>query len=518
MDTSVPPLFDDYEIEEEIGCGNLTRVYRARRKSDGQRVSIKLVMPDFTADRVFVRRFLEAGSRAIRLDHPNIARVYEVTEREGAVYVIREYLEAACLAEWIAQQGEVPVALAVSIVRQLASALDYAHSRRMMHGDLNDRCVYVDESGHVKLADFGLVQSVAGTDLGGSQSHGIRLVQGMGAPEYLAPERVQGQGPSRSADIYALGVVAYHLLAGHPPFVGEAEEVLEAQVYQAPPPLHSEVPAVSPTVSASIARALAKRPELRYNTATEFARAFAAAAEGIAPGRGPLASGRAKPTALPRKPPTVLIGVVVVAVVVALIAWLWGQMGLGEQLRERLDLLLPSPVPVVTTPSPQPTPTPTGAAATPTRSPTHTPTATPTLTATPATEASPTFTPPSTAVVSPVPPAESGPPAFTNLVVAEGIGANNTPLSPGSTFTSARRPLYVFFEYRNMSPTMRWGHVWRRGTQELNRTVEQWPGGWGAAGRAYIFYTPDSSYLPGNYEVQLLINDQVAASVTFKIE
>jgi serine/threonine protein kinase len=320
MDTSLPLVFPDYDIEEEIGCGNLTTVYRARRKSDGRPVSIKLVIPEFTSDPVFVRRFVEAGSRAIRLDHPNIARVYEVTEREGAVYVIREYLEADCLAEWIVQQGRLSPAQAVPLVRQLASALDYAHSRRAMHGDINDRCIYVDASGHVKLADFGLVQSVAGTDLTNSQGRGVRMVQGMGAPEYLAPERVQGQGPSRAADIYALGVVAYHLLTGHPPFSGESEVVMEAQVYQTPAPVHADDPHLSPTISAAVTRALAKRPELRYNTATEFARAFAAAAEGIAPGRGSVAA-RPKPATSPRKPPTVLVAVVLAAIAVTLLAW-----------------------------------------------------------------------------------------------------------------------------------------------------------------------------------------------------
>jgi serine/threonine-protein kinase len=524
MDMTLPPVFDEYEIEDEIGCGNLTTVYRARRKSDGKCVSIKLVMPEFTADRVFVRRFLEAGGRSIRLDHPNIARVYEVSERDGVVYVVREYLEATCLAEWMMQQGEVPPTVAVNIVRQLASALDYAHSRRMMHGDINDRCIYVDSTGHVKLADFGLVQAVAGTDLGNHQARGVRLVQGMGAPEYLAPERVQGQGPSRSADIYALGVVAYRLLTGHPPFAGEAEEVLEAQVYQTPPPAHTEVPTVSPTISASIARALAKRPELRYNTATEFARAFAAAAEGIAPGRGPVVTSRPKPAAPPRKPPAVVVAVIGVAIVVALLAWFWKQTDLGERLSEQLALLLPSPVPIVSptpeavTPSPAAPSATSTRASTPTRTATAAVTTTPEPTVTPTAGASPTSTPPATAVVSPAPPVETGPPAFANLAVAEGIGPDNSPLSVGTTFTSARRPLYVFFEYRNMTPAMRWGHVWRRGTQELNRTIEPWPRGWGAAGRAWIFYTPDSSYLPGNYEVQLLINDQVAATVAFRIE
>ncbi|MGC8877847.1 MAG: serine/threonine-protein kinase, partial [Anaerolineae bacterium] len=194
METSLWHAIPDYEIEAEIGCGNLTKVYRARRKADGRLVSIKIVLPEFVTDRAFVRRFIEAASRAIKLDHPNIARTFEVAERGGVVYVVREYLDASCLAEWLARRGPVPLEQVVSIVRQLASALDYAHSRRVMHGDINDRCIYIDTEERVKLADFGLVQSVPGSDLERGRMHGIRLVHSLGACEYLAPERVQGQG------------------------------------------------------------------------------------------------------------------------------------------------------------------------------------------------------------------------------------------------------------------------------------------------------------------------------------
>ncbi|MCS7259316.1 MAG: serine/threonine protein kinase [Anaerolineae bacterium] len=538
METSLWFAIPDYEVEAEIGCGNLTRVYRARRKADGRLVSIKVVLPEFAADRTLVRRFIEAASRAIKLDHPNIARTFEVAEREGVVYVVREYLEASCLAEWLAQQGPVPLEQVVPIVRQLASALDYAHSRRVMHGDINDRCIYIDAEGRVKLADFGLVQSVPGSELERGRIYGIRMVQGLGACEYLAPERVQGQGPNRSADIYALGIVTYQLLTGAPPFQGEPEEVLSAQVYETPQPVHLVDPQISSTVSATISRVLAKRPELRYSTATEFARAFAAAAEGIAPKRSPQVAGSIRPPSKTTvKSPGLPAAAGLTALVVLAIALLWHLGGIGAWVEKQtalwLSALVPS-TPVLSSVNESPLATPTrGATFTPRPIATATTTPTPLL-VTPATPFAPesvvtpiaTTTPVtvSATAVSFTPTAQASPVAspaasasFSNLIVAAGIDQNNRPVSPGTTFSAMRRPLYVFFEYRNMSPQVTWGYVWLRENQILNRAEENWPARWGSAGRAWIYYTPEVSYLPGAYQVQLLINGQVVATTTFTI-
>lgn len=535
METSLWRAIPDYEIEAEIGCGNLTKVYRARRKADGRLVSIKVVLPEFVTDRTFVRRFIEAASRAIKLDHPNIARTFEVAEHGGVVYVVREYLDASCLAEWLARREPVPLEQAVSIVRQLASALDYAHSRRVMHGDINDRCIYIDTEERVKLADFGLVQSVPGSDLERGRMHGIRLVHGLGACEYLAPERVQGQGPNRSADIYALGIVAYQLLTGAPPFRGEPEDVLTAQVYEIPQPVHLVDHRVSSAVNATISRVLAKRPELRYSTATEFVRAFAAAAEGIAPGRGPQISGRVKPSGEARKSLGLPAIVVFAAIVVLIMTLLWNLSGVGgwveEQMSPWLSALIP-PTPALSSINESPLATPTSAvaitpgstvtaASVPTSIRTTSPVRTISTTRTAVVPVKATATPsPRTPTVQ-VSPAASVPASgapFSNLIVAAGIDANNRPVSPGTTFSATRRPLYVFFEYRNMSPQVTWGHIWLRGDQELSRVEENWPANWGSTGRAWVYYTPEVSYLPGTYQVQLLVNGQVVATTTFTIK
>ena len=510
MTVSSQSAFPSYEIEEEVGCGNLTIIYRARRREDDQLVSIKVVTPEFASDPVFVRRFIEAAGRAIRLDHPNIARVHEAAEHEDVVYVVREYLETDTLADWLEREGSMSPGQAVPVIRQLASALDYAHSRRLMHGDINDRCVYIGDDGHVTLADFGLSQAVASSDVERSSgSRSVKMVAGMGAPSYLAPERVQGQGPNRPADIYSLGVLAYQLVAGHVPFSGELELVLEAQVYQTPPLLHNVNPDVLPPLSAAVARALSKRPELRYNTATEFSRAFAAAAEGIAPSRGPATAGRPKSRKTRGRPGIwVIVTVVIVGLVLAVV--FWSAAGWGERLATQISELVPlsgpppeeatptlveatSSVPTVTTPSPT-------AVLTPDTPPPVAEQPTPTLISTPipqtVTEGSP----------------------FSNLVLARGIDENNQPVSPGSQFPTGDRPVYLFFDYENIEPGTRWGHMWVKGGEELGRTLATWPAEWGTVGAAWVYYAPGDDYGPGLYEAHLLVGDKAVASVTFIVQ
>lgn len=510
MTVSSQSAFPSYVVEEEVGCGNLTIVYRARRREDDQLVSIKVVMPEFTSDPVFVRRFIEAAGRAIRLDHPNIARVYESAEHEGVVYVVREYLETDTLADWLEREGSISPGQAVPVIRQLASALDYAHSRRLMHGDINDRCVYIEADGHVTLADFGLSQAVVSSDVersGGSRS--VKMVAGMGAPAYLAPERVQGQGPNRPADIYALGVLAYQLLAGHVPFSGELESVLEAQVYQTPPLLHTINPNVLPPLSAAVARALSKRPELRYSTATEFSRAFAAAAEGIAPSRGPATGAHPKSRKLRARPGIwVVVAAVIVGLVLAVVFWSAG--GWGERLATQISELMPLSGPPLEETAPIP-PVDTSPVSTATTSP-------PTAVLTPATRTPAAEQPTPTLISTPIPQTVIEGSPFSNLVLARGIDENNQPVSPGSQLPTGDRPVYLFFDYENIEPGTRWGHVWVKGGEELGRTMSTWPAEWGTVGAGWVYYAPDDDYQPGSYEVHLLVDDEVVASVTFIVQ
>lgn len=497
--TQVNSGLPSYDVEEEIGRDDLTIIYRAHRKGDGLPVAVKVIAPQFVADDFFVRRFLDAGERAMRLDHPNIARVYEAGRREEVVYLIRDWIDDESLAERLARTGPMMPEQAVSTVRQIAAALDYAHGKRLMHGDLNDRCVFIGQDGRVTLADFGLTQSLAGTDSMRSVQ-AITLPHGAGTPEYLSSERAQGQGPSRSADIYALGVLAYQMLAGRVPFRGEPDEVLHAQIHAAPLALHTLNPRVPLAMSEVVARALAKRPEMRFNTANEFARALATAAAGMAPVREPTSVGRLLSLKLWQHP--LFWGLVIAPVVGLFLAvLLWNMVAWGERQARRLGQIVPSALPAA------PSPSPTLEAGLPF------PTATPAViaTQTPAPSPSPSPTP----IPTPAPLSIAAGSPFTGLVLARGISDDHQPLSPGNDFPASSQPVYLFFDYRGIQPGTRWGHMWVWGDQPLDRSIRTWPEEWGTAGKAWVFYTPEGGYQPGPYQVHLLVNDQIVASASF---
>ncbi len=503
--TQVDSRLTGYDVEEQVGRGDLTLIYRAHRKDDGLPVTIKVIAPEFVSDTYYVRRFLEAGERATRLDHPNIARVFEAGRREDVVYVIRDWIEDESLAEGQAHRGAMTPSQTVHVVRQLAAALDYAHSQRLMHGDINDRCVFLSPEGHVTLADFGLTQALAGTD-SMAKVQVTELAHGVGTPEYLSSERAQGQGPNRAADIYALGVLAYQMLAGQVPFTGKPADVLRAQIYQTPAALHTVKPEVPVAMSEVVARALAKRPEMRFNTANEFARALAAAAEGIAPVRAPAAAGQAGRLKVWQRP---IFWALIVAPVLGLFlaVVIWNLAGWGERQANRLAEMFPTSTSAAPVASPisDTISLETSAIASP--PPTAIPAQTAVSTPLPSPSPNPISTP------APVIVTEESP--FSNLVLAQDISDNYEPVSPGNDFAISSRPIYLFFDYQGIKPGTRWGHVWFWGDQQLDRSITTWPEDWGAEGTAWVFYTPEGGYQPGPYEVRLLVNDQVVASVSF---
>jgi serine/threonine protein kinase len=490
-----------YDVEQEIGRGDLTIIYRARRKSDGLPVTVKVLAPQFVDDPYLVRRFVEAGQRTTRLNHPNIAPVYEAGQREDVVYIVRAWIEDESLADWLSRTRTMSLKHTVAVVRQIAAALDYAHSKRLMHGDLKARCVFVAKNGHVTLADLGLAQVQAGTD----PWTGMRITKpakSAGAPEYLSSERAQGQGPNRAADIFALGVLTYEMLAGQVPFSGTPAEILEAQIHKSPPALHTINPDVPVAVSEVVSRALAKRPEMRFNTATEFARALTAAAEGVVPVRASVGAEQPQSLKIWQRP--AFWAIIVGPLIGLLLAMtLWGVASWGERQAARLADVLTS--------APSPTPASPVLADLPTASSPPTPVVAPTQADTSILEPSPSPSPITTPAALMVT-AES---PFTNLELARGISDDHQPVSTGRDFPVSSQEVYLFFDYQGIQPGTRWGHVWFWGDQQLDRSINTWPEEWGTAGRAWVYYTPEGGYQPGPYEVRLLINDQVVASASF---
>ncbi|MBI1882216.1 MAG: protein kinase, partial [Chloroflexi bacterium] len=280
MTVTLEIQLQDYILEEEIGRGDLAVVYRARRRSDGAAVAVKMLAYQFTFDEFFGRRFKELAKQTARLEHPNIVRTYEAKQQGSVLYVVRELIDARPLAQVLEEEGPFSPQRMLIIARQIASALDYAHQKSITHGDLSVNRVYLDPNDHTTVADFGQTQAMVGTSL-------VKQGFAVGCPETIAPERVHGQGPTRQSDLYALGILCYQMLTNKPPFTGTPAAVLHAHAYEQPRPLHLVNPGIPVPLSEAIGRMLSKGLELRYNTGAEFVRALSVATEGTAPVRAP---------------------------------------------------------------------------------------------------------------------------------------------------------------------------------------------------------------------------------------
>ena len=255
-----------YEILEEIGRGGFATVYKARDPSLDQVVAVKVLHGAYVDRPDVVQRFLNEARKAVKLRQRGIVRIYAVGEDDGVPYIAMEYLPGGTLAGRL--HGEpLPLDAAISVVEQVAAVLDHAHQRGLVHRDVKPANVLFDEEGGAVLVDFGLFKSLAES---GMTAEGTSL----GTPTYMAPEQA---GPNAEvdgrADVYALGVVAYEMLAGHVPFEAETLlSVLHAHVHDVPPDPCALNQALDPGVASVVLKALEKAPADRYQTAGAFAR------------------------------------------------------------------------------------------------------------------------------------------------------------------------------------------------------------------------------------------------------
>lgn len=232
-----------YRVVRKLADGGMGTVFLAEHMLIGRRVAIKLLHAELAADRRMVDQFLKEASAAGTLGHPHIVESTDMGfTREGVPYIVFEYLEGALLSEEVERLGWLPVRRALVIARQVALALEAAHNAQIAHLDLKSDNVFLTDRGdaldHAKLLDFGISRFMAKD----SEDTQPRIV--MGTPEYMAPEQVMSPDlVDGRADIYALGVLLYEMLAGRCPFVsGDPRWVLGQIVYAPPPPLTRPVP------------------------------------------------------------------------------------------------------------------------------------------------------------------------------------------------------------------------------------------------------------------------------------
>src|SRR5205814_298087 len=257
-DTLIGTVFDGrYKIVRKLGAGGMADVYLAEDQELGRLVAIKILNDRHAADDQFIERFRREAKNAAGLSHPNIVSIYDRGEAEGTYYIAMEFLDGRSLKELIVGRGPAPVNVSVEYVRQILSALRFAHRHGIVHRDIKPHNVLVDREGRVKVTDFGIAR--AGT----SQMTEAGSI--VGTAQYLSPEQARGGEVDQRSDLYSLGVVLYELLTGQTPFDGDTPVEIAmkhlSNVPQQPSALRKDIPHELDMV---VMRALAKDPEDRY--------------------------------------------------------------------------------------------------------------------------------------------------------------------------------------------------------------------------------------------------------------
>ena len=264
--------FAGYRIEEVAARGGMGVVYRATQLRLTRKVALKLVTPALARDAAFRERFRREWMIAASIDHPNVIPVYEAGEEDGVLYIAMRWVEGITLRDLI-DGGPLEPSRAAHLVFQVASALDAAHERDLIHRDVKPANMLITGQDHVYLSDFGLTKHAS------SISGLTKTGQWVGTVDYTAPEQIEGTACGPQTDVYSLGCVLFEALTGRPPYQRENElAALWAHMHTAPPSVREVSPDLPAPFDDVLKRAMAKDPADRYPSAGELGRAAVAAA------------------------------------------------------------------------------------------------------------------------------------------------------------------------------------------------------------------------------------------------
>ena len=291
-----------YQIQELIGRGGMAMVYRASDVRLDRLVALKVLTPELTRDSAFRQRFIRESRSGASVDHPNVIPVFEAGEAEGVLFIAMRYVAGRDVRALIEREGPLRPSRVVSIVTQIASALDTAHAHGLVHRDVKPANMLLgtvatgSAPDHVYLSDFGLSKlSVSAISLTGTG-------QFLGTIDYMSPEQVEGRAIDGRTDLYALACATFEMLTGCPPFQRDQDlAVMWAQVSAPPPSARQLRPELAPEVDQVIAKALAKSPDDRHANCLEFAAGLGAACA-IRPGQSQVPPATELAAAVPPQP------------------------------------------------------------------------------------------------------------------------------------------------------------------------------------------------------------------------
>jgi serine/threonine-protein kinase len=211
-------MLGEFRLLRKLGMGGMAQVYLAEQTTLRRQVAVKILRSEFVMDEQYVKRFRHEAAAAGSINHPNIVQVYMVGEQNGVNYIAQEYVQGRTLKSYLNRKGPIDCKIALHILRQIASALQVAGENGIVHRDIKPENILLTNKCEAKVADFGLAQLTR-------QGERVSLTQSgitMGTPLYMSPEQINGLPLDARSDIYSFGIMAWHMFAGRPPFVGES--------------------------------------------------------------------------------------------------------------------------------------------------------------------------------------------------------------------------------------------------------------------------------------------------------
>src|SRR5918999_1124691 len=258
-------LIDErFRLEERIGAGGMSTVYRAYDPTLERWVAIKLMHRDISTDPDQLERFRREARAVARLNHPHVVTVIDAGEDDGTPYIVFEYVEGETLKDRIKRLGRLPVSEAVAYAIEIGRALEAAHASRLVHRDVKPQNVLIDRDGRAKVTDFGIARSL--------EAQGLTATgRVLGTTDYVSPEQALGHEVTGQSDIYSLGIVLYEMLTGEAPFKADTQVAVAMKHVRDPlPDVQRRRPEISAALAAVVERSTAKETQNRYSEVGEM--------------------------------------------------------------------------------------------------------------------------------------------------------------------------------------------------------------------------------------------------------
>jgi hypothetical protein len=259
-------LNERFRLEEQIGSGGMSTVYRAFDPTLERSVAIKVMHRAISDDPDQLERFRREARAVARLSHPHVVTVIDFGEDDRTPYIVLEYIEGETLKERIRRQGRLPVDEAVAYAIEIGRGLSAAHTERLVHRDVKPQNVLIDAEGRAKVTDFGIARSL--------EAHGLTATgRVLGTTDYVAPEQALGREVTEQSDVYSLGIVLFEMLTGEVPFRADSQVAVAMKHVKDPlPDVQKRRPEVSAALASVVDRATAKETANRYATADDMVR------------------------------------------------------------------------------------------------------------------------------------------------------------------------------------------------------------------------------------------------------